>query len=393
MLKQLFAVSLINLRSLPARWDTALVVVICLAGVSGVMVSMLSMADGFAAVFDRSGRADRVIVLSTGETYEAGSSISRDQVAPLLASPGLKRLDNGKPAASLERVTMSASPLSQKSGDGNLFMRGVSDAAWSVRPEVRIIAGRRFTPGLRELVVGRTAQGQFTGLELGNQINLSGVEWTVVGVFSAGGSSFESEAWTDVEVLMNAYHQTSYSAITALLESPNTFSVFKDAITTNPELSQSPLAEPDFYAAQGGTLGTAMRIVGWLVASIMSIGALFAAVNALYASVETRTVEIATLRALGFSSLPVVTSILAEAIVLCAGGAIIGGAVAYLLFNGHTLSTVSGASFTQIQFAFLITPALFAKGVLWSCGLGFMGGVPPMITAARLPIAEALRDG
>jgi putative ABC transport system permease protein len=392
MLKQLFAVTMLNLRSLPARWDTALVVVICLAGVSGVMVSMLSMADGFAAVFDRAGRADRVIVLSTGETYETGSSIQRDQVAPLLSVPGMQRLADGKPAASLERVTMSASRLAHSTGDGNLLMRGVSEAAWTVRPEVQIIAGRRFTPGLRELVVGRTAQGQFAGLDLGSTISLSGVEWTVVGVFQAGGSAFESEAWADVEVLMNAYHLSTYSSITALLESPSSFNVLKDAITTNPELSQTPIAEPDFYAAQGGTLGMAMRIVGWLVASIMSVGALFAAVNALYASVETRTVEIATLRALGFSSLPVVTSILAEALVLCVSGAIIGGAVAYLLFNGYTLSTMSGASFTQIQFAFLVSPALFSKGVLWSCGLGIIGAMPPMITAARLPIADALRD-
>ncbi|HVT34479.1 MAG TPA: ABC transporter permease [Nevskiaceae bacterium] len=393
MLRQLFAVSLMNLRSLPARWGTASVVVICLAGVAGVMVSMLAMAEGFDSTFRRAGRADRVIVLTTGETYEAASSIARDQVTPLLSAPGLRQLPDGKPAAVIERLTMSALPLARSGRDGNLLLRGVSEKAWEVRPEVHIVAGRNFTPGLRELVVGRTAQSEFTGLQLGGTVSLSGIGWTVVGIFASGGSAFESEAWADLEVVMDAYHQPSYSSITALLQSAAAFQQYKDAVTTNPQLNHSPIAEPDFYAAQGGTLATAMRVVGWLVAVIMSLGALFAAINTLYASVESRTVEIATLRALGFGSAPVIGSVLLEAIVLCVIGAVTGGVLAYLLFNGYTVSTLGGANFTQIQFAFAVTPALFAQGVLWSCGLGLIGGVPPAVSAARLPVAEALRGG
>ncbi len=381
-----------NLQSLPARWGVAAVVVICLAGVSGVMVSMLAMAEGFEQTFVRAARADRVIVLTTGETFESGSSIGRDQLALLLQAPGLARLADGKPAASVERFTTSTLPLARSPGrDGNLVLRGVSKEVFAVRPEVRLAAGRMFTPGLRELVVGRSAQRQFDGLALGKEVSLSGVVWRVVGEFQSSGSALESEAWGEVEVVMNAYNQSGYSSVTALLDSPAAFATYKAAVTGNPLLSHTPLREADYYAAQGGTLSTAMRVIGYVVASIMGLGALFAAINTMYASIEARGVELATLRALGFDGPTLVVSVLIESVLLCGVGALLGGALAYLMFNGYTVSTISSGSFSQVSFAFSVSPALLLQGAIWAAVIGLAGGLLPALRAVRVPITEALR--
>lgn len=397
MLNRIFAVTAMNLQSLPARWGVAAVVVICLAGVSGVMVSMLAMAEGFEKTFSRAGRADRVVVLSTGETYESGSSISREQAPLLLNAPGLARLADGKPAASIERYTTSPLPLREENGragaDGNLILRGVGERVLQVRPEVRIREGRMFTSGLRELVIGRAVKGQFFGVELGREVSLSGVVWTVVGVFESGGNALESEVWGDVEVVMSAYNQPSYSSLTALLASEASFQPYKDAVTSNPSLTHTPLREPEYYATQGGILSVAMRVVGYAVASIMALGALFAAVNTMYASIESRSIEIATLRAIGFDGIPIVFSVLLESVILCGLGALLGGAIAYLLFNGYTVSTVSSTSFSQVEFAFSVSPALLLQGALWACVIGVVGGLFPALRAIRIPVIEGLRTG
>ena len=390
MLARILAVVAMDLRSLPARWGVAAVVVVCMAGVTAVMVSMLAMAEGFQRTYATSGRPDRIVVIGSGENFEGSSSIARDQAPVLLDTPGLRRLADGTPAASLERYAVSA--LAMRSGaDGNVVVRGVGPRVLDVRPEVRLVAGRWFEPGLRELVVGRGAADQFAGLEPGATVTLSDVAWTVTGVFAAGGSALESEAWGDAEVVMTAFSLTSYSSMTALLESPASFERCRDAIAGNPRLQHAAQRETDYFAGQTGILGRGMRAIGWLVGSIMGLGALFAAVNTMYASVESRSVEIGTLRALGFPGVPIVVSVLIESVALCLVGAAIGGAGAWLAFNGHVISTVNGASFTQVAFAFAVTPALLLQGGVLACVVGVAGGLPPAVRAVRMPLVEALR--
>jgi len=391
VLERILAMTALNLRSLPARWGVAAVVVACMTGVSGVMVAMLGMAEGFQKAYASSGRPDRIVVIGNSENFEGSSSISRDQAAVLLGAPGLRRLADGAPAASLERYAVSALPMKKGGTDGNIVVRGVGPQAQAVRPELRLVAGRWFRPGLREVVVGRGARDQFVGLEVGATVMLADTAWSVVGVVEAGGSAVESEAWGDAEVVMSAFSLTSYSSMVAALESPAAFEACRDFIAGNPVLKHVALREPDYYAGQTGILGEAMRAIGYLVASIMGLGALFAAINTMYASVESRSVEIGTLRALGFQGLPIVVSVVLESILLCLAGAVLGGTAAWVGFNGHVISTVNGASFTQIAFAFSVSPGLLAQGVAVACAIGLVGGLPPALRATRIPIVEALR--
>jgi putative ABC transport system permease protein len=379
-----------NLRSLPARWGVAVVVVVCMTGVSAVMVSMLAMAEGFERTYASSGRPDRAVVIGSGENFEGSSNIARDQAAILAGMPGIRRLADGAPAASFDRYAVGALPM-KAGADANIVVRGVGPRVLEVRPEVRLAGGRMFQPGLRELVVGRGAQDQFTGLAPGATVALADTTWTVVGVFEAGGGALESEAWGDAEVVMAAFGLSGYSSMVALLDSPASFEMFRDTIAADPRLSHAAMREPEYYANQTGILGAGMRGIGYLVAVIMGLGAIFAAVNTMYASIESRSVEIGTLRALGFEGVPIVVSVLLESVALCLLGAALGGALAWTLFNGHVVSTVNGASFTQIAFAFSVGPDLLAQGIALACAVGLLGGLPPALRAVRVPIVEALR--
>jgi putative ABC transport system permease protein len=387
---QVIAVSGMSLRSLPARWSAAAVVVVCIAGVSGVMVSMLAMAEGFERTYRRAGAPDRAVVLSTGETSEAASAITRAQLPLVLAAPGLARGADGRPLASVERYTTSTLPLREGGADGSLVLRGVGPGVAEVRDEVRLRAGRWFTPGLRELVAGSGAAAQFP-LDLGAQPSLSGESWTVVGIFDGGGTALDSETWADVEAVMDAYRMPAYSSVTARLEGADALQAFADAIGSNPALSHSAQRETEYYAAQGGTLTAAMRVLGYVVAGIMGLGAVFAAANTMFSAIEARSVEIATLRAIGFRAPPIVASVLLEGLVLCLAGSIAGGALAWLLFNGYTVSTVSGAAMAQLVFAFSVTPALLLQGAALATAIGLAGGVFPAVRAARAPVLEVLR--
>jgi putative ABC transport system permease protein len=392
MWSRLVAVAGINLRSLPARWGAALVVVICLVGVTGVLVSMLAMARGLDKSFGAAGREDRIVVLSTGETSDSASSITRAQAPLLLQLPGLALDADGRPRAMLERYTLAPVQNARTGQEDNLILRGVGANVLQVRPEAHIVEGRMFAAGLRELVIGQALAGQFTGLSVGNEVELSGVTWRVVGVVSDGGSARESEAWGDVEVVMTAYNQSSYSAFTGMLASTDAFQALKDAVTTNPQLTHMPVREPEYFASQTSTISTAMRVLGYIVAAIMALGTLFATIDTMYASVEARSVEIATLRAIGFDELPIVISVLVESIVLCVIGALIGGCIAWAVFNGYTASTMNGFSQTRVAFTFSVDAGLLVQAVLVACAVGFLGGLWPAIRAARVPIIEALRE-
>lgn len=392
MIGQIAAVTVMNLRNLPARWGASLVVVFGIAGVVGVMISVLAMAQGFQRVFSDAGRSDRVIVLGKDEASGMASAINRDQVPAVINTAGLARDDDGKPLASAQKFMFSVLPDRETGAESNVLLRGVGEQAWKIWPEVRILAGRRFTPGKRELIVGRAAQGQFQGLEVGREVQMANGPWSVVGVFEAGGSVLESELWGDAELVFAGFSITGwFSSVTGLLEADASFQPFKDAITGNPALNHTVKREAEYYAEQAGRLSGMMRNLGYVVAGIMALGALFAAVNTMYAAIKVRAVEIATLRALGFGATAIVLSVLLEALVLCVAGALLGGTLAWLLFNGYTISTLDIASFRQVAFAFRVSFELVVQGVILACVIGLLGGLLPALRAARLPVAEALR--
>jgi putative ABC transport system permease protein len=258
-----------------------------------------------------------------------------------------------------------------------------------MRPEVQLVAGRMFKPGLRELIVGEGAFRQFQGLDIGQARKVRGQYWTIVGRFRSG-DAHESELWADLETAQSAFNRSGVSSVLVRLTSVDAFPALKRRLTTDPQLNVDVKTERDYYTSQSSGTTTTIFVVTSLVGVIMAFGALFGALNTMYAAVSARTAEIGTLRAIGFGSLPVVASVMAEAMALSLAGGLVGAGVAYLLFNGYSVSTLGG-NFTQIAFNFAVTPALVVRGLLWALFIGFVGGFFPAIRAARLPVTEALR--
>jgi putative ABC transport system permease protein len=331
--RRTLSVTNVGLSTLKQRLGSTAVIVVGIAGVVGVLVAMLAMGEGLRATLQQTGSNDTAIVLRGGSQAESNSVLTRDNIATIEQAPGIARDAQGKPIASAELVVVANVPKKSDPGtDSNVEIRGVGQEAWALRPEVKMIAGRKFQPGMRELDVGQGAQRQFVGLDVGKQLKLSGQEWTIVGVF-ASGDSHESELWGDSKSIADAYRR----------------------------------------------------------GVIMAIGAIFGALNTMYAAVATRAREIATLRAIGFRGVPVVVSVMLETMLLALLGGVIGAAIVWLVFNGYTASTI-GANFSQVVFEFKVSPALLWTGIKWALAIGFIGGLFPAVRAARLPVTTALRE-
>ena len=389
---QLVAITAMNLRNLPARLGTSLVAVVGIGGVVAVLVSLLSMGEGFRAALDLSGRDDVALILRGGSSDELSSSFDREQVDVIAAAPGIMRDDRG-PVASREFYTIVDLPMRSTGTAANVPFRGVTDRAVDVREGFRIVAGRMFEPGKDEVIVGRGAFAQFGNVDLGREVTWGSHVWRVVGVFEAGGSISESEVWTDLTVLQGVYRRgNSVQVVRALLTSPAAITTVKRALEDDPRVNVSVRSEREFYADQSRILVTLIRYVGTTIAILMGIGAVFAALNTMYSAVSSRTREIATLRALGFGSAPVVASVLLEAAVLGLLGGIVGGALVYFGLNGYQASTLNWASFSQITFAFTVTPRLLVTGLVYALALGLFGGLLPGLRAARLPVTVGLRE-
>ena len=389
---QLVAITAMNLRNLPARLGTSLVSVVGIGGVVAVLVSLLSMGEGFRAALDLSGRDDVALILRGGSSDELSSSFDREQVNVIFAAPGIMRDDRG-PVASREFYTIVDLPMRSTGTAANVPFRGVTDRAVDVREGFRIVAGRMFEPGKDEVIVGRGAFAQFGNVDLGREVTWGSHVWRVVGVFEAGGSISESEVWTDLTVLQGVYRRgNSVQVVRALLTSPAAITTVKRALEDDPRVNVSVRSEREFYADQSRILVTLIRYVGTTIAILMGIGAVFAALNTMYSAVSSRTREIATLRALGFGSAPVVASVLLEAAVLGLLGGIVGGALVYFGLNGYQASTLNWASFSQITFAFTVTPRLLVTGLVYALALGLFGGLLPGLRAARLPVTVGLRE-
>jgi len=392
-LNQILAITVMNLQNLPQRIGTSLVVVIGIAGVVGVLVSVLAMSEGFRYTLASTGRGDRVIMLRAGSDAEMSSGVDRDQAVLLAALPGVARDSTGRPQASAELVVMVDLPRRGESHPNNVPFRGVQRAAFTIRDEARLVDGRRFEPGVREVIVGRKAAAQFAGLTVGSRIAFRDSDWTVVGVFESGGDVHESEIWADAEVAMSAFRRTGYQSVTARLAdgSDAGLAAFRDSVSRDRRFSITVLREPEYYAKQASVLSTLINVLGYTVATFMAIGATLGALNCMYSAIASRQVEIVTLRAIGFGGAPVVVSVMIEALLLSLLGGAVGGALAYAYCDGASLSTLNFNTFSQVAFDFRVTPGLLLRGLVWALVIGAAGGLLPAVRAARIPVTEALR--
>jgi putative ABC transport system permease protein len=384
-------ISSYNLRSMIVRKGTAAMTAGGIAMVVAVFVMTLAIAQGFRATLVSSGSPQNAIVLRKGATAENVSAVLRSDVPIIESLPQVARGKDGRPLSSPELVVIIALPRQSDNQPANVPARGVGLKAFDVRESLTFVEGRRFTPGTREINVGRLAVGRFKGLTVGSEVKFGAAAWTVVGVFTADDASFESEVWGDVDLMMPAFQRSGYQSMTVKLTDPAAFDAFKATIAGDPRLYLQPQRELDYYAEQSRALTTVIRVFGTFVTLILSIGAMFGAMNTMYAAVAYRTREIGTLRALGFSRVKIVAAFLAESIALALVGGVLGCLIA-LPVHGISTGTTNFVSFSEVAFKFRITSTLLAGGVLFSAVMGAVGGLLPAIRAARIPVARALRE-
>lgn len=389
---QVASITKFGLTSVPQRRGAVAATVIGIAGVVAVLVGVLSIAAGFRQAMTVSAAPDGAIVMRSGADSEMVSGFGHDETRIIADAPGIARSADG-PQASSELYVIIDLPKRSTGTDANVPLRGVEPAAFDVRDHLKVIQGRMFDWGKDEVIVGRGAAREFAGLDVGSTIQVGRYQWPVVGMFSADGGVAESEIWTDARVLQAAYSRgDSFQSVSVRLTSPGAFQKFKDWLTTNPQLNVQVIRQSDYYAQQSQTLTLLITTLGYLIAVLMAVGAVFGALNTMYSAVAARTREIATLRALGFGGGAVVVSLLLESLLLALAGGVIGGTLACLAFNNFHTSTMNFQSFSQVTFAFRVTAHLLVEGIVWALIIGLIGGLFPAWRAARLPIASALRE-
>jgi putative ABC transport system permease protein len=391
-LSQIAAITAMNIRNMSARAASSIVALVGIAGVVTVLVGVLSIREGFRAVLDESGAADVAIVLRNGATDEMGSGLALEQTR-VIADSNLVARDAEGTLASPELYVVVDVPMKSTGTAANVPLRGVGPQAPKLRQNFKIVEGRTFQPGTFEVIAGRGASLQFAGLTVGNKLRWGTTEWTVTGIFEDKGSVSESEIWTGDSVLQNAYNRgSSYQSMRAKLTSVAAVRAFKDAMTRDPRLNVRVFTEREYYQEQSRSLVILVSTIGAVIAVLMGLGAVFAALNTMYSAVSARTREIATLRAMGFGAAPVITSVLTEGVLLGLVGGAVGAVVSYFAFNGVRASTMNFSTFSQISFAFTVTPALLIQALVYAIALGLIGGLLPSVRAARLPITTGLRE-
>ena len=389
---QTIAVTSLSLRMIPQRLGSSLVAIVGIAGVVIVFVAVLSIGEGFRAAMTVAGSPSRALVMRSGADSEMVSGISGAEADVIRQAPGVLRNGNVPIVSAGLYVLVDLNKRSTNTA-ANVPLRGIEPTALAVHDEVKIVEGRMFRFGTNEAIVGRAAGRQFAGVDLGSSFKSGELTLTIVGVFTADGSVAETEIWADTRLLQGVFRRgNSYQSIIARLDSPDSFDTFKNWLTTNPQLNVQVRRENEYYAAQSTTMTGLIRGVGYAIAALMGIGAIFGALLTMYTAVASRTREIATLRALGFNTTSVLVSVLTESMALAVLGGLIGGMVAYLGFNGYQTSTMNFQTFSQVAFAFAVTPALLIQGLSYALLMGLVGGLLPAIRAARLPISSALRE-
>jgi putative ABC transport system permease protein len=393
LILQTLTITAMNLRNIPQRLGNSLVIVIGVAGAVAVFIPILVMSISFRTAIKGDGSDTRAIVLTQRATAESESSLTREETARIMDYPQVKRDSRGRPLASAELVLVA--PVSRKRDrtDVNVTLRGVGSQYFVLRPELRLRSGRMFEAGKQELIVGNGAASQFAGLELGDNLRLQDGDWQIVGTFAGGHGARESEVVADALTVMSAYKFDTFHSLTVALRSPRELADFQDIVSRDSKTILTARGEPQYLELASGSLNRMLRLVAYSIGSIMALGALFSALNSMYSAVAARSVEMATLRALGFSSVAVAGGILLEALLLALGGAVIGAALAYALFDGATISTLGGAVWdSQLVYSLYIAPSLGIGVVLLGCLLGIVGGLLPAIRATRASIATALHE-
>ncbi len=392
-LRQVFAVTWFGLQTMPQRLGSSAAAVFGIAGVVAVLVGVLSIAQGFRAALETAGSDDMAIVLRSGSTSEMVSALSRDTVLVVADTEGVARDARG--AMSSAELFVIIDLLKRSTGtSANVPLRGVQEQAFEVRGNIEIVEGRTFEWGRNEVIIGVGAALEFAGLDLGSSLEVASDRWEIVGVFSANGGISESEIWTDARILQSAYRRgDSFQAVYTRLTSPEVFTTFKDELDTDPRVDLKVSRSSDYYSEQSSMVTNLINVVGFLIAGLMALGAVFGAVNTMYSAVSARTREIATLRALGFRNGPVIISVMFESLLLALAGSAVGGAAAWIIFDGQRAATMNWQSFSQVTFAFRVTPELLVMGAIGATLIGLIGGIFPAIRAARLPIATGLREG
>ena len=392
-LSQTLALIAFNIRTLPSRKGSAIAAVFGIAGVVAVLVGVLSIGEGFRRTMTLAGSPDTVFVLRSGADSEMTSILQRDEARIINEAPGVARA-NGKALVSPELFVIVNLPKRTTGTDANVPMRGVEPAAFGVRNEVHVVQGRTFEWGRNEVIVGRSAQLQFTGLDLGSELHFGQNVWKVVGIFESNGSISESEIWADAAVLAPAYRRgPTYQNLVVKLASAANFQKFKDAITSDPRLNVKLVRETDYYAAQSKTLVRIVNFLAGIITFLMGLGAIFGALNTMYTAVAARAREVATLEAIGFSGLPVMISVLFESMMLALLGGVVGAIGAWAAFDGFRTSTLNMQTFSQVAFSFDVNAMLLTRGIVSAVVIGLIGGLFPAIRAARIPVAVALREG
>jgi len=383
MFRQIWIVSALNFKSLKSRFWQSMVIVVGLAATIGVMLSMLSLSAGMREAYFKAGDPDRAIVVTKGVEQEGQSAITR-AMAPMIANaPGIAKDKNGRPLA--DRNLNMGIPLLRKNGSkGFTTMRGLADQGQSVRPELKIVAGRMFQAGKREMIVGVGAQAMYQHLQIGEKVILPDGEWPIVGSFTTG-DLLEGQLLGDTETLLTAMHKANYNTVLVRLASHDSLDTLKKAVTTNPALSVDVMRHSDWYARVASQQTFALALLGYVVGTVMAIGALFGCLNTMYSAVSTRAREIATLRALGYGAFPVAVSVILEAVVLAVAGALLGAVIAWALYDGKQ------DLFGNMVFHLSVSPKQFELGVIWAVIVSLLGGLFPSIRAARRPVVEALR--
>lgn len=393
--RQALAVAGVGLRTLPQRLSAAAVIVIGIAGVVGVVLALLAMAEGYSRTLRKSGSADTAIVLRGASASEVNSVLANDSLVQIEQAPQIARDNRGEPLASSEIVVAANLPLASaktEDDEGSVQLRGVSDKAFLLRPQIRLVNGRRFQPGLRELIVGTGAVRQFAGLAPGLDVKLGSQTWTVVGVF-ASGDAMESEVWGDASVVADTYRSgNSRNSVTVKLTNASAFADFKRELEANPQLQVDISTTLDYFAEQSETTTEMIQGIGVVVGVIMAIGALFGALNTMFTAVAARAREIGTLRAIGFGGTPVAVAVMLETMILALFGGLLGSCVAWLLFDGRSASTLAAGAVGKLSFGLTVTPALVWIGLKWALAIGFIGGLFPAARAARMPVAATLRE-
>ena len=374
-----------GLRTIPERLGPSLVIVIGMALVVAVTISILSMSVGFMRTVNNTGRADRAIVLSHGSQFEFASSLSRENVLTIADAPGIKLAGDGKPIVSADYLTAILVTKKSDGLDAYVALRGIGPEGFALRPEIKLVSGRMFQSARHELIVGKSALAQFEGLEVGSPVPLPDGDWTITGSFESNGDEHESDLLADSETLLSTMRANTFHSVTVMLEKPESLDQFRTAVTTNPTLAVDFARETQFLSDQSKYLNTFLTMIAYVVGGIMGLGATFGALNTMYTAVSARAMEIATLRAIGFSGAAVAASVLAESLVLAIFGAAIGAIAAWVAFNGN-LHAVGG-----LVFKLTVTPGLVGLGLGFAFTLGFVGGLFPAIRAASLPVADALR--